>query len=123
MKMNPVGWFEIPAKDLKRASAFYKNVFGFEMADGRVNEYEMVFFPMDPAVPGAAGALIAGKGYEPTQAGTVVYFPVEDIPASLVKVEQAGGKTLFPKKSIAPHGFIAWFSDTEGNSIGLHAMR
>lgn len=123
MKSNPVGWFEIACKDLKRATAFYKSVFGFEMTDGRVNEYEMVFFPMDHEARGATGALITGKGYEPTQAGTVIYFPVEDIAASLAKVEQAGGKTLFPKKSIGPHGFIAWFADNEGNSIGLHAMK
>jgi len=123
MKTNPVGWFEIAAKDLKRASSFYQSAFGFEMTSGRVNEYEMVFFPMDHQAPGAAGALIAGKGYEPTSAGTVVYFPVDDIPAALAKIEQAGGKTLFPKKSIGPHGFIAWFSDSEGNSIGLHSMK
>ncbi|HVJ68650.1 MAG TPA: VOC family protein [Caulifigura sp.] len=121
MKTNPVGWFEIACNDLKRASAFYKNVFGFEMTDGRVNEYEMVFFPMDHQAAGTTGALVQGKGHEPTATGTIVYFPVEDIPATLVKVEQAGGKTLFPKKSIGPHGFIAWFSDSEGNSIGLHS--
>jgi predicted enzyme related to lactoylglutathione lyase len=119
--MNPVGWFEIAAKDLRRASRFYGDVFGFEMTSGRVNEYEMVFFPMDGEAPGAAGALIAGEGYEPTPVGTIVYFPVDDIAATLVKVEKAGGKTLFPKKSIGPHGYIAWFSDSEGNSIGMHS--
>lgn len=123
MNMNPVAWFEIAAKDLNRAKKFYSEAFGFEMAEGRVNEYEMVFFPMNHQAPGAAGAMIAGKGYEPTQVGTIVYFPVEDIPAALAKVEQAGGKTLFPKKSIAPHGYIAWFSDSEGNSIGLHSTK
>lgn len=121
MQTNPVGWFEIAATDLNRAKAFYESVFGFEMSPGKVNEYDMVFFPMQQSLPGAAGALIAGKGYAPSQTGTIIYFPIADIPAVLAKVEGHGGKTLIPKKSIGPHGFIAWFEDSEGNAIGLHS--
>lgn len=119
--MNPVGWFEIPVTDMARASQFYASVFDFEMSPGQVNEYDMTFFPMQSDLPGAAGALIAGYPYTPSNTGTVVYFPVIDIEATLAKIEQHGGKTILQKKSIGPHGFIAWFSDTEGNTVALHS--
>jgi predicted enzyme related to lactoylglutathione lyase len=122
MDTNPVGWFEIPVTDLARAKRFYQAVFGFELASGRVGEYEMEFFPMKDKAMGAAGALITGKGYAPSKGGVVIYFMTNDIPATLAKVEASGGKTTLPKKSIAPHGFIAWFEDTEGNTVALHAM-
>ena len=34
---------------------------------------------MEQEVPGAAGALIRGESYEPSHAGSVVYFTVDDI--------------------------------------------
>lgn len=122
MKMNPVGWFEISVTNMSRAKKFYESVFGFELTLGNVGGYDMAFFPSQRELPGAAGALISGEGYSPSRTGTVVYFPVADIAATLAKVEQSGGKTTLPKKSIGEHGFIAWFDDSEGNTIALHAM-
>jgi predicted enzyme related to lactoylglutathione lyase len=121
MNMNPVGWFEIPVTDMGRAKKFYEAVFGLQLTLGKVNEYDMAFFPMQATSPGATGALITGKGYAPSRTGTIVYFPVADIQATLAKVEQNGGKMTLAKKSIGPHGFIAWFEDCEGNSVALHS--
>ena len=122
--MNPVGWFEIPVNDLDRVRTFYESVFGFQMSPQQpMGEYDMVFFPMEQGVPGAAGTLMKGMGYTPSRTGTVVYFQVEDIAATLAKIERAGGKTIFPKKSIGQYGFIAWFEDCEGNSVALHSMK
>lgn len=121
MDTNPVGWFEIPVKNMERAKAFYEGVFGFEMCPGNVNGYDMTFFPMQSGVPGAGGTLIAGEPYAPSRTGTIVYFGTPDIEASLAKVEQHGGKTVLKKKSIGIHGFIGWFEDSEGNTVALHS--
>lgn len=120
--MNPVGWFEIPANDLSRARKFYEAVFGYQMTPQKMGDYDMIFFPMEQGAPGAGGTLIKGMGYTPSQSGTVVYFHVKDIPATLQKIENAGGKTIFAKKSIGEYGFIAWFEDCEGNAVALHSM-
>jgi predicted enzyme related to lactoylglutathione lyase len=29
-EFNPVGWFEIPVKDMARAKAFYEHLFGIQ---------------------------------------------------------------------------------------------
>ncbi len=121
MDMNPVGWFEIPVKDMARAKKFYETVFGFEMSAGNVNGYDMTFFPMQSNVPGAGGTLIAGDPYAPSRTGTIVYFGTQDIEATLAKVEQNGGKSVLKKKSIGIHGFIGWFEDSEGNTVALHS--
>ena len=43
---NPVGWFEIPATDLKRAKKFYEGVFGVKLSLQTMGPCEMAWFPM-----------------------------------------------------------------------------
>ena len=116
---NPVIWFEIPAVELERAKAFYEAVFGLKLeVMGR-----MAFFPMAMGVPGIGGSLVEGEGYVPSaNAGTVVYFSVADIDATLAKVAANNGRTLVPKTDIGQFGSFAHFADTEGNRVGLHTM-
>jgi len=122
-KINPVAWFEIPVRDLKRARKFYEKVFGLDLnREETMGPYTMHFFPWTEDAPGAAGSLIKGETYEPSHAGTVVYFSVEDIEEALRRVNAHGGKTLLPKKAIGEYGFIAHFEDTEGNRLALHSM-
>jgi predicted enzyme related to lactoylglutathione lyase len=80
---------------------------------------ELAMFPYPDA--GAAGAFIKGL-YEPSHAGTVVYFSVENIDETLRRVNAYGGKTLMPKTSIGTYGSIAHYEDTEGNRLALHSM-
>ncbi len=122
-KINPVNWFEISVKDIGRARTFYEKVLGLELSPYDMEPFTMAFFPMTQGAPGAAGTLIKGESYEPSHAGTVVYFSVEDIEETLRKVNANGGKTLLPKKSIGEYGFIAHFEDTEGNRLALHSMK
>ncbi len=122
MKTNAVAWFEIPVNDIGRARRFYEKVFGVELTPEEMGPYSMTFFPWHEGAPGAAGSLIKGETYEPSHAGTVVYFSVDDIEEILRRVNANGGKTLLPKKSIGEYGFIAHFEDTEGNRLALHSM-
>ncbi len=121
VKINPVNWFEIPVKDMGRAKKFYEKVFGVELSPYEMESFSMAFFPMTQGVPGAAGTLVKGESYEPSHAGTVVYFSVDDIEETLRRINANGGKTLMPKKGIGEYGFIAHFEDTEGNRLALHS--
>ena len=49
-KYNPVNWFEIPVKDMKRAKSFYEKVFGWELSLNKVGSSEMAWFPMNGMV-------------------------------------------------------------------------
>ena len=122
-KINPVNWFEIPVTDMARAKKFYEKVFGVELTDEKMDDYTMSFFPWTEDAPGSAGMLIKGATYEPSHAGAVLYFSVDDIGETLRRINAKGGKTLMPKKSIGEYGFIAHFEDTEGNRLALHSMK
>ena len=120
---NPVGWFEIPVKEMKRAKAFYQFVFEAKLEVEKMGTCRMAFFDMKDKVYGTAGALVEGEGYKPSATGTMLYFMVKDIEVTLARVKKQGGRTVLPKTTIGEYGFIGWFKDTEGNRIGLHAMK
>ena len=120
--MNPVNWFEIPVNDLDRAKSFYEKVLDVTLSRQDMGPMQMGWFPTEENGAGATGTLIKGEGYTPSHDGTMVYFHVSDIEATLAKIESNGGKSLFPKTSIGEHGFIAHFEDTEGNRVSLHAV-
>jgi uncharacterized protein len=117
---NPVSYFEIPVQDIERAIKFYNSVFGFEFEKNNIDGNEMAFFPQSENEKGISGALAKGKTYKPSTIGTLIYFDTENIDQVLVKVEESGGKTLYPKTSIGELGFVAEFEDCEGNKIGIH---
>ena len=122
-KRNPVGWFEIPTNDIKRAKAFYEEVFDYTLEPPmKMEGFEMSFFPMERGAEGAAGSLIQGDGYTPSHEGALVYFNVDDIKATEKKIASGGGRVHKPKFSIGQYGFISICEDSEGNRIALHAM-
>ena len=122
-KINLANWFEIPVKDLDRAIKFYEKVFDVKLSPEEVGGMKMAMFPFTQNTPGAAGSLIKGESYEPSHAGTVVYFSVEDIPETLRRINANGGKTVMPKTAIGQYGFIAQYEDTEGNRLAIHSMK
>ncbi|QCR23309.1 VOC family protein [Pontibacter sp. SGAir0037] len=123
MQKNIISWFEIPVKDMARASKFYTNAFGVNiMPDGVAGpEFEMGIFEYSENQ--ISGALIKGEGYEPCEKGLLIYMNAEpDIAACLDRVEAAGGKIVIPKFKISDeYGYIAYFYDTEGNKVGMHS--
>ncbi|HTG00106.1 MAG TPA: VOC family protein [Nitrospirota bacterium] len=123
VQTNPVQWFEIPVKDLDRAKKFYEALLGVKLSINEMGPLKMAWFPMVQDGPGATGSLVKAENYVPSQTGTVVYFSVEDVEEALRKVEAGGGKRLMPKTSIGEYGFIAHFTDTEGNRLAFHSRK
>jgi hypothetical protein len=118
---NVVNWFEIPVKDMARAKSFYHTVLGKELMDMPMEGMEMAAFPWATDAPHASGALVKMEGYEPSTAGTVIYFASDDVANELGRVEAAGGTVVVPKTPIGEHGFFAQFLDCEGNRVALHS--
>ncbi len=123
--MNPVGWFEIYASDLRRSVAFYEAVLGLKLSplDSTAPGLEMMAFPMEMNAPGCGGALVKMPGVNPGNNSTLIYFMSDDCADAASRVEAAGGKVFKPKFSIGQYGFIALVFDTEGNMVGLHSMK
>ena len=85
---------------------------------------EMASFPYEPGTGKASGALVQSSMHQPSGDGVKLYLNGNpDLSAVLSKVETAGGKVLMPKTNISDDiGFMAFFTDTEGNTIGLHSQ-
>lgn len=106
---NPVVHFEIGCRDRGKTAQFYTSLF-----DWKIQE-------QGPASTIDAGGGISGHitalGHEPHHY-TTFYVEVDDIAACLKKAESLGGKKLVGPVRI-PTGLFAWFTDPEGNMIGL----
>ena len=119
---NPVQWFEIATSDLERAKGFYSKVFGLEFQLIEMPDSKMYMFGTPDKV-GSAGCLLHSTESKPSAEGTTIYFSCEDVATEAGRIEEAGGKLLFPKTDIGEFGFFTQFIDTEGNRIGLHSNK
>jgi predicted enzyme related to lactoylglutathione lyase len=114
-----IGYFEIPVSDLDRAMAFYSAVLDVSFERTEIHGHPMALFP-DVHQPGrVSGALASGHPYSPADAGVLVYLAVSSISAALERIEQLGGRCVFPKTSTGDFGYVAEFIDSEGNRIAL----
>jgi predicted enzyme related to lactoylglutathione lyase len=111
-------WFEVPARDLDRATRFYEAVLGARLLRGQMGPMAMAVFPHEKLQ--ASGALVRADGYEPAAQGTVVYLNLDDIRPALARVKGAGGSVLLPLTPLPDEaGVFAQIEDSEGNRVGL----
>ncbi|HUI01004.1 MAG TPA: VOC family protein [Nitrososphaerales archaeon] len=121
--MDSVVHFEIPAKDVKRASNFYGKAFGWTFNQFPGFEYWSIGTTMSDknGMPTSPGAINGGMGKKGGMApkAVVVTIGVKDIDAALASVKKLGGKQSGKKMPVGDMGWSAYFEDTEGNLIGL----
>lgn len=113
--------FEIPFDDGDRARAFYRDVFGWQLMEMPEMSYTLVTTgPVDEQGSTEPGYINGGMlRRESPNEGPIVVIEVDDIDASLAKVEEQGGRTLLGKQQVGEMGWTAYFKDVEGNSMGL----
>lgn len=123
---NAISWFEIPTIDIDRAAEFYETIFQVKLIPLNIAQVSMRMFPIENPMEGVGGALVYAKDfYESSlKAGPLIYLNANpDVQIVLDRIEQAGGKIFVPKTMINPEaGYMAVFSDTEGNRVGLHSV-
>ena len=123
---NALNWFEIPATDISRAKKFYEAVFDVTMDEWpEMNGMKMVGFPADNASGKVGGSLVQGPMHKPSMDGVVVYLNANpDMNAVIDRIAPAGGKVVMPRTQITPEiGYMAMFTDTEGNKVALHSSK
>jgi uncharacterized protein len=117
----PIVHFEIGCKDLAKTRSFYTQLLGWDYMEGMSNAHMAMVGNLGPYAPdkteGIAGH-ISCLGHPPHQYVTV-YAQVDDIEATLAKVNALGGSTLIGKQEVPNVGWFAWFKDPEGNALGL----
>ncbi|MBX7126888.1 MAG: VOC family protein [Cyclobacteriaceae bacterium] len=119
---NAINWFEIPVTDMPRAKAFYEAIFEIKMEEMDMPDLKYAMFPFSPTAAKVSGGLAKSAIHKPGASGSLVYLNANpDLQLVLNRIEKAGGKITMPKTSIGQNGFMAVFSDTEGNAIALHS--
>jgi predicted enzyme related to lactoylglutathione lyase len=114
--------FEVPFDDGDRARAFYQNVFGWNVVPMPEMDYTIVTTGPtseqgSPSEPGFVngGLMARSSDFQ----GPVLTVEVDDIDATLAKIEELGGKTVRPRQKVGEMGFTGYFADPEGNLTGL----
>ena len=114
--------FEVPFDDADRARSFYREVFDWQIQQIPEMGYNMVSTgPMSdqgmPIEPGFIGGGMLARQEPVTK--PVITLEVDDIDATLVAVKEHGGRALGEKAAVGEMGFAAYFTDSEGNLMGL----
>lgn len=106
-------YLEIPANAPKASADFYAGIFGWKV---RPRGDGALAFD-DPA--GVSGTWVAEEDRTPGEQ-LRAYIMVDDIDATLRRIEAAGGRVTTPKKSIPGGAWFAIFVDPVGVEFGLY---
>ncbi len=121
--MDKVVHFELPADDLVRSKKFYSETFGWETEDfPEMNYVTAITCEMDEKTKlakepgGINGGMVDRKDFIKVPSFAIAVDNIEEASERIVK---AGGKMLRDKMDIGGGSFIAYFEDTEGNTLSI----
>jgi predicted enzyme related to lactoylglutathione lyase len=118
---NKVVHFEIPSADMKKSKAFYETIFDWKLEIWK-DEYGMAQTTKSDKEgnPSEIGGINGGfyKRKDKNDVPSIV-VQTDSIDEAIKKIKKAGGKITTPKHEIGEWGFMADFTDPEGNGIGL----
>ena len=111
-KKNPVVHFEIGCRDAKRTKDFYADIFDWDITPNGPS------YSIDTQTDKGIGGHITALGHEPHNYINI-YIEVDDVAWYLAQVETKGGKTQVGPIPLPDGRQFAWFTDPDGNIIGL----
>jgi uncharacterized protein len=115
--------FEIPFDDGDRARKFYADAFGWNAQEIPGMGYTLVTTGPSSDEEGPTEKGFINGGMMGRDLGLVtspaITVDVDDVDASLESIEQLGGKTVQGKQAVGDMGWSAYFTDPEGNLMGL----
>ena len=117
-----ISWFEIPALDLNRATAFYEQVLALTLSRGDMGSASLAVFPYNRETA-TGGCVMTIPGFKPSLEGSVVYLDAgNSLDTVVARIVPAGGAILLPRTELPGNmGVYSQFRDTEGNRVGLYA--
>lgn len=109
---NQICHFEIGCRDREKTADFYSKMFDWTL---RTDPTTTVI-----KTGSDVGGHINALGHEPHNY-TIFYVMVDDVAAALAKAGELGGKKIVGPVPLPNAGTFGWFSDPEGNMIGVYA--
>ncbi|WP_347757380.1 VOC family protein [Agrococcus sp. ProA11] len=113
MAHGDITHLEIPVSDLDKATAFYRDVFGWQIAEME----QFPGYPMWQAPNGVSGGALTQREDGFTQPRNMV--EVDSIDEALEKATAQGATVVVAKSEITPTSWWALFADPDGNHIGV----
>ncbi len=117
--MPRVVHFEIPADDPQRALEFYTGVFNWKVDKWGTEDYWLVMTD-GQGEPGINGAILKRSSAFNRVVNSIGVRSVDEYAE---RIEAHGGRIVQPKMQIGSAGWVAYFSDPEGNISGLFESR
>lgn len=109
--------FEISADDPDRATAFYKEALGWTVQKWEGPMDYWLLMTGEEGTPGIDGGL--NRRSAESFPGTVNTIDVASVDDTIARVTEAGGTVVVPKMAVPGVGWLAYFTDTEGNVFGM----
>jgi uncharacterized protein len=106
-------YIQIPAKDINRSAAFYKEVFGW-----RIRQRDKGHIAFDDGAGEVSGTWVLGRKAS-KEPGLLIYIMVDSVATAMKAVISNGGQIVQPIGVDAPE-ITARFSDPAGNVLGLY---
>jgi hypothetical protein len=106
-------YIEIPATDIARSAAFYRQVFGWNIRQRGSGQTAF-----DDITGQVSGTCVLGRP-PAAQPGFLIYIMVDSVEATIAVVIANGGEIVQPIGGDAPE-ITARFRDPGGNVIGLY---
>ncbi|HEX5071972.1 MAG TPA: VOC family protein [Gemmatimonadaceae bacterium] len=116
---QPVVQFQILARDPDTLTAFYAKLFGWRVDADNPMGYRMVDTGSDRGISGGVWPIGPTDGHPLVQ----LFVEVDDVAASVMKVEQLGGRIVIPPQTLPDGDRLAIVLDTEGLSLGVMQRR
>jgi uncharacterized protein len=123
---SPVVHFQIRAEDVGAMSAFYRELFGWQIEPRRMTSVEADVSGSYPFIEAEEGGITGGITDAEDAHGNVLVVEVDDVDAVLQRVEELGGHRRYPdtppeRMTIAGDGGgpfeLGGFEDPEGNLV------
>lgn len=114
--------FEVPYDDAGRARAFYSDVFDWSIQP--VPEFDYNFVQTGPTdengLPTEPGYIGGGMFERQEDIGRpIITIEVDDVSKRLAAIAEHGGAAVGEPQQVGDMGIAAYFTDSEGNLMGL----
>lgn len=112
-----MGWFEIYSKDPRKAWAFYRELFGWDIHESEGDGFVYGEIHTDGPVGGGISSTNSGE------LGVVLWASVDDQEAYLKRVVELGGQRVMDPTPVNEGLVVSSFKDPQGAKFGLFTFK
>ena len=110
-------WSELLVDDVESAIGFYKEVIGWEIEEMEMEQGK--YYVLKAGGEPVGGIMRKPEGAEMMPDSWGSYITVNDVDATLKKVEESGGKAIYPPMDVPGVGRMCAITDRSGAMVSI----